>query len=65
MHAILKELHVEPIEAVGQPFDPNYHEALSLKEAEGIESGMVIEEIQAGYRLGERVIRPALVNVVA
>jgi molecular chaperone GrpE len=65
MHAILKELHVEPIEAVGHPFDPNYHEALSLQEAEGIESGMVVEEIQAGYRLGERVIRPALVNVVA
>jgi molecular chaperone GrpE len=65
MHSILADLNVERIEAVGQPFDPNIHEALTLKEAEGFESGTVVEELQTGYRLGERVIRPTLVNVAA
>ncbi len=65
MHSILMDLNVERIEAVGQPFDPNIHEALSLTEAEGFESGTVVEELQSGYRLGDRVIRPTLVNVAA
>lgn len=65
MHSILLDLNVERIEAVGQPFDPNIHEALSLTEAEGFESGTVVEELQSGYRLGDRVIRPTLVNVAA
>ena len=65
MRAILESLDVQPIEALGQPFDPHYHEALALKEAEDVESGLVIEELQTGYRLGERVIRPSLVNVSA
>jgi molecular chaperone GrpE len=63
--SIMEGLQVEPIEAVGQPFDPNFHEALSLKEADGVESGTVIEELLVGYRLGDRVIRPSLVNVAA
>lgn len=62
---IMENLKVEAIEAVGQPFDPNFHEALSLKEADGVESGTVIEELVVGYRLGDRVIRPSLVNVAA
>lgn len=65
MHTILEDLKVEKIVAIGQPFDPNFHEALSLTEAEGFESGIVVEEVQSGYKLGERVIRPALVNVAA
>jgi len=65
MNSILDDLKVEKIEAVGQPFDPNIHEALALTEAEGFESGTVVEEVQSGYKLGERVIRPALVNVAA
>lgn len=63
--SIMEGLKVEPIEAVGQPFDPNFHEALTLKEADGVESGIVIEELLVGYRLGDRVIRPSLVNVSA
>ena len=62
---IMEGLKVEAIEAVGQPFDPNFHEALSLKDADGVESGTVIEELLVGYRLGDRVIRPSLVNVAA
>ena len=63
--AILEILNLEIIEAVGKPFDPNIHEALTLIEAEGVESGVIVEEIQVGYRLGDRVIRPSLVNVAA
>ena len=63
MVSILESLDVQQIEALGQPFDPNIHEALALVEADGIESGLVIEELQTGYRLGDRVIRPTLVNV--
>jgi molecular chaperone GrpE len=58
-------MRVEKINAVGQPFDPNYHEALSLKEVEGVESGIVVEELQTGFRLGDKIIRPSLVNVAA
>ncbi len=62
---LLDEMRVEKIDAVGQPFDPNYHEALSLKEVEGVESGIVVEELQTGFRLGDKIIRPSLVNVAA
>lgn len=65
LQAILEGLEVEPIEALGQPFDPSFHEALALQDVDGVESGLVIEELQAGYRRGDRVIRPALVNVAA
>jgi molecular chaperone GrpE len=44
-------------------FDPNQHEAISHDDAAGIESGHVIEMLQTGYKIGERVIRPALVRV--
>ena len=63
--AILENLNVEAIEAVGKPFDPNIHEALSLVESEDVESGAVVEEIQIGYRIGDKVIRPSLVIVAA
>jgi len=63
--SMLESMDVRAIEAVGRPFDPNFHEALSLREAEDVESGIVIEELQIGYRLGDRVIRPSLVNVSA
>ncbi|MDX1616282.1 MAG: nucleotide exchange factor GrpE [Candidatus Promineifilaceae bacterium] len=65
LQSILEDLNVEPIETVGQPFDPNFHEALALRDVDGVESGIVVEEMQRGYRLGDRVIRPALVNVAA
>jgi len=63
--SMLESMDVRAIEALGQPFDPNYHEALSLREAEDVESGIVIEELQTGYRIGDKVIRPSLVNVSA
>ncbi len=63
LQSILESEGVTRIEAEGQLFDPNYHEAISHEPAEGVESGHVIAVVQSGYMLGERVIRPALVRV--
>lgn len=60
---ILESFSVRPIDAVGQPFDPNYHEALSQEAADGFESGQVTRELQKGYTIGDRVLRPSLVYV--
>jgi len=60
---ILENEGVKRIEAAGQPFDPNFHEAISSEPNEDVESGHVIEVVQNGYMLGERVIRPAMVRV--
>jgi molecular chaperone GrpE len=54
---------VKRIEAKGAAFDPNFHEAISHEPSDEVESGRVIEVVQNGYMLGERVIRPALVRV--
>jgi len=63
LQAILEAEGVKRIEAEGQTFDPNVHEAISQEPAEGQESGQVIAVVQNGYMLGERVIRPAMVRV--
>lgn len=60
---ILKGYGVEEIEAVGQPFDPNVHEAMLEVESKELPAGIVIEEMEKGYRLRERVMRPARVVV--
>ncbi len=54
---------VLPIEADGQMFDPNIHEAISMEPSEDHESGQIIDVVQMGYRLGDRVLRPARVRV--
>lgn len=51
------------IEAMGKPFDPSRHEAVSVQPAEGEEPGMVVEEYRKGYMLGDRVLRPSMVRV--
>jgi len=55
----VKTIEVKPNDV----FDPNLHEAISQDDADGIASGHVIEMLQTGYKIGERVIRPALVRV--
>jgi molecular chaperone GrpE len=52
-----------PIKCVGEKFDPNYHEAIMALEKEGADSESVIEEVQKGYTLGGKVIRPSKVVV--
>jgi molecular chaperone GrpE len=65
LRSILESVDIERIEAVGQPFDPNVHEAVLQEESDEHESGTVIKELQTGYRLNDRVIRPAMVVVAA
>lgn len=60
---ILESMNVKAIEAVGQPFDPNCHEAIMQEPSDDYESGTVTRELQKGYMLGDRVIRPSLVYV--
>jgi molecular chaperone GrpE len=54
---------VEAVDPKGEKFDPMQHEALSMVQAEGVESGNVVGVMQKGYRLGEQLIRPARVVV--
>jgi molecular chaperone GrpE len=54
---------VTRIEAEGQPFDPNFHEAISHEPNANVPSGHVIAVVRNGYVIGERVIRPAMVRV--
>lgn len=63
--AILEAEGVRLMEADGQFFDPNLHEAISQENSPDHESGQIIEVVKQGYLLGERVIRPALVRVAA
>ncbi len=63
LQIVLESAGVKPIETSGQSFDPLYHEAVTYEEVEGYEEGQVIGDVQRGYMLGERVIRPALVRV--
>lgn len=60
---ILESEGVKRIDAVGAEFDPNFHEAISHEPADGVQSGHVIDVVQNGYMIGERVVRPALVRV--
>lgn len=62
---LLKRVGVEPIQAVGGPFDENLHEAVSQMQTEHHAPGTVIAEVQKGYRFGERVLRYAQVIVSA
>ncbi len=54
---------MQPIPAENGAFDPAFHEAISSEEVEGFESGKIIEVVQKGYMIGDRVIRPARVRV--
>jgi len=63
LEAILETEGVEPIETEGEVFDPYYHEAVTHEEMPGYEGGDIIGEVQKGYVLGDRVLRPALVRV--
>ena len=63
LQSILEAEGLKRIEAEGQNFDPNFHEAIAQEPVEGVESGTVIGIVRNGYMLGERVIRPAMVRV--
>ncbi|MEH6941194.1 nucleotide exchange factor GrpE [Bacillus sp. JJ722] len=62
VNALQKE-GVEPIEAVGQEFDPNFHQAVMQVSDENYGANIVVEEFQKGYKLKDRVLRPSMVKV--
>lgn len=60
---ILENEGVTRMKVEGEPFDPNYHEAISLEPSSTVPSGHVTEVLKQGYLMGDRVLRPALVRV--
>ncbi|HJP70251.1 MAG TPA: nucleotide exchange factor GrpE [Candidatus Limnocylindria bacterium] len=63
LRGVLESEGLSPIEALGQPFDPNLHEAVVHEPTADYPDNQVIGELQRGYRLHDRVIRPSLVRV--
>jgi len=63
LNGVLDALGVKPIAAVGEPFNPHVHEAVVTEATDDFEPDTVMQEIVAGYRLGDKLIRPALVKV--
>jgi len=61
--SVLKKEGVEEIKAIGEPFDPNFHQAVSAQESKEFDSGYVIQELQKGYTLKGRLLRPSAVIV--
>lgn len=63
LNGVLENLGVVPVATVGQQFDPHVHEAVATEQTEEFEPDTVMQEIQRGYRIGDRLLRPAMVKV--
>ncbi|MCS6873564.1 MAG: nucleotide exchange factor GrpE [Pyrinomonadaceae bacterium] len=63
LYEILAEMGVEPIKTVGMPFDPHFHEAIEVEKNSEFPNNTVVSEFLRGYRIGDKVIRHALVKV--
>jgi molecular chaperone GrpE len=63
LKSILVESGMEEIDATGKPFDPTLHEAVSQQETADVPEGQVVQQIRKGYKLRERLLRPAAVVV--
>ncbi len=63
MNSLLTEYSIEPINALGEIFNPNLHEAISVVEDSSLEEGTITKEIRKGYISGKRVIRPTIVEI--
>ena len=61
--SIFERNNIKKIDTKNQKFDPNLHQAMSEIEDDNAEPGKIVQEIQAGYMLGERLLRPSLVAV--
>ena len=64
MEDVLRSLNVQPVETVGARFDPRVHEALESVDRNDLPDHQVLEEVRRGYRIRERLLRPALVRIV-
>ena len=65
LNEVLAEMGIEPIAAVGEHFDPHVHDAVAAEESEVYSPHTVTAEFLRGYRIGEKVIRPAMVKVAS
>ena len=65
MKDTLTKLGLEVIETEGKEFDPNFHEAVMQTPTSEHKEGQIINELQKGYKIGDRVLRAALVNVAS
>ena len=65
LHGVLEKEGVRRIPTVGEPFDPHRHEAVAQVEADGRADDTIVEEVQVGYTMHGRIIRPAMVKVAA
>jgi molecular chaperone GrpE len=65
MEEALRSLNVQPVETVGAEFDPRVHEALEMVEKPELPDHQVFDEVRRGYRIKERLLRPALVRVAS
>lgn len=63
LKSVLAEAGLEEVDAVGKPFDPNLHEALSQKETPDVPEGQVVQQLRKGYKFRDRLLRPASVVV--
>ncbi len=63
LKSTLSEAGLEEVDATGKPFDPNLHEAVSQKETPDVPEGQVVQQLRKGYKLRERLLRPASVVV--
>lgn len=63
LEGVLKAEGLEAMESVGQPFNPEFHQAVMQVESDEHEEGIVVEELQKGYQLKDKIIRPAMVKV--
>lgn len=63
LQSILDSEGIKRIEAEGQVFDPNFHEAIAQEKCDDLPSGYVVAVVQNGYMLGDKVLRPAMVRV--
>ncbi len=62
---VFEKFNVKPIESIGQPFDPNFHQAMMQEETEDYSENTVITELQKGYLIHDRLLRPSMVVVAA
>lgn len=62
---VFEKFNVKPIESIGQPFDPNFHQAMMQEETDGYPENTVITELQKGYMIHDRLLRPSMVVVAA
>lgn len=63
LRAAMNEAGLEEIDAAGKPFDPNFHEAISQQESAEVPEGQVLQQVRKGYKLRDRLLRPASVIV--